>query len=119
MERRPLPPIPGRRPNPSSTQQGPGEQKTVDFFLPTGIIITLPINPGSNLREIKTLLFREARKYPLFSLLKDHGFYNFLGENWLVVVSLLVCGQVAPPFKGGFTCEVLMRSNLPYCGFWL
>lgn len=52
----------------------------VDFFLPTGIMISLPINPDSNLIEIKNLLFREARKYPLFSLLKDQGFYNFLGK---------------------------------------
>lgn len=81
---RALPPIPGQRPaaptrgDTGSVDKGP---TSVDFFLPTGIMITLPIDPSSNLRDIKSLLFREARKYPLFSLLKDHGFYNFLGQK--------------------------------------
>lgn len=72
MVGRALPPTPGQRP--SSVQQ-----MNVDFFLPTGIMMSFPVNPKSALREIKDQLYREARKYPLFSLLKDRGFYNFLG----------------------------------------
>lgn len=83
MVGRALPPLPGRRPNASSQKEQ--TEANVDFFLPTGIMVTMPINPSSNLREIKSLLFREARKYPLFSHLKDHGFYNFLGKKEIVL----------------------------------
>lgn len=72
MAGRALPPLPGQRP--SSVQQ-----MNVDFFLPTGIMVSFPVSPKCTLREIKVQLFNEARKYPLFSLLKDQGFYNFLG----------------------------------------
>lgn len=72
MVGRALPPLPGQRP---SSQH----QMNVDFFLPTGIMVSFPVNPKSSLREIKDQLFNQARKYPLFSLLKDQGFYNFLG----------------------------------------
>ena len=71
MNKRALPPVPGQR---------PGSNSNVDFFLPTGIMVSFPVNPKSSLREIKDQLFKEARKYPLFSLLKDQGFYNFLGQ---------------------------------------
>lgn len=73
MVGRALPPLPGQRP---SAQP----QTNVDFFLPTGIMVSIPINPGLNLREVKDQLFKDAKKYPLFSLLKDQGFYNFAGE---------------------------------------
>ena len=72
MQARALPPLPGQRP---SSQQ----HLNVDFFLPNGIMVSFPIDPKATLREIKDQLYREARKQPLFSLLKDQGFYNFLG----------------------------------------
>ena len=75
MQDRALPPIPGQRPI-----SQPQQQLNVDFFLPNGILVSTPINPRATLREIKDQLYREARKMPLFSLLKDQGFYNFLGQ---------------------------------------
>ncbi len=69
MSRRALPPLPV-----------PGQPTAVDFFLPTGIMIPMTVSPLSTLREIKDLLYKEARNYPLFSLLKNEGFYNFLGK---------------------------------------
>lgn len=62
---RALPPVPG------------GE---VDFLLPTGLMVTLKASPSSSLRQLKDRLYQEARQYPLFSMLKDQGFYNFLGR---------------------------------------
>ena len=57
----------------------PGEE--VDFLLPTGLMITLTsVTPASSLRQLKDRVYQEAKKYPLFSLLKDQGFYNFLGK---------------------------------------
>ncbi len=87
MVGRALPPLPGHRPNPSGSKKEKdvaaakkeAALKDVDFFLPTGIMIVLPVNPMSTLMEIKEQLYKEARKYPLFTLLKDQGFYNFLG----------------------------------------
>ena len=55
------------------------EPMSVDFFLPTGIIIPMTVSPLLTLREVKDLLYKEARNYPLFSRLKNEGFYNFLG----------------------------------------
>lgn len=69
MSNRALPPIPGREPPPVS----------VDFLMPTGIIITMPCSPWATISEIKELLYTEAKKYPLFSSLRDQGFYNFIG----------------------------------------
>ena len=74
MQGRALPPLPGERVELS------GEPTPVDFFLPTGIMIFMKVNPQATLREIKETLYKEARNYPLFSLLKNEGFYNFLGE---------------------------------------
>lgn len=75
MVGRALPPLPGQKPSSGSVQP----VQPVDFFLPTGIMVSFPVSPQCSLREIKVQLFNEARKYPLFSLLKDQGFYNFLG----------------------------------------
>ena len=72
MSGRALPPIPG------SDRDRP--MTSVDFLLPTGIMVPMACTPHSTLREVKEQLYQEARKYPLFSLLKDQGFYNFLGE---------------------------------------
>ncbi len=78
MQDRALPPLPGQRPG---SQQASQQQMNVDFFLPNGIMVSIPVNPKASLREIKDLLYREARKMPLFSLLKEQGFYNFLGQT--------------------------------------
>ena len=75
---RALPPVPGQRPT---------AQLNADVFLPTGIMISLQVDPKSTLSEIKDQVYREARKYPLFTLLKDQGFYNFQGE-WLSFIKL-------------------------------
>ena len=73
MSGRALPPIPG------SDLDRP--MTSVDFLLPTGIMVAMACTPRSTLREVKEQLYQEARKYPLFSLLKDQGFYNFMGES--------------------------------------
>ena len=64
MQGRALPPVPGDE---------------VDFLLPTGLMVTLKANSSSSLRHLKDQLYQEAKKLPLFSQLKDQGFYNFLG----------------------------------------
>ena len=67
---RALPPVPG----------GGVTSGEVDFLLPTGLMATLKTTPTSSLRQLKDRLYQEARQYPLFSMLKDQGFYNFLGK---------------------------------------
>ena len=42
----------------------------VDFLLPTGILIPLPCKPSQKLEDIKELLWRRAKEYPLFGLLR-------------------------------------------------
>ena len=74
MVGRALPPLPGQR---ASVQP----QTNVDFFLPTGIMVSILISPMSTVREVKDQLFKDAKKFPLFSLLKDQGFYNFVGKS--------------------------------------
>ena len=68
---RPLPLLPGEEP----------PLTPVDFLLPTGVIVPMPCSPRWTLREVKDELYNAAKKYPLYSLLKDQGFYNFLGEE--------------------------------------
>ncbi len=70
MVGRALPPLPGEEPAVMS----------VDFLLPTGVIIPMLCRPRATLGQIKDDLYREANNYPLFSLLKDQGFYNFMGK---------------------------------------
>lgn len=65
MQGRPLPSVPGEE---------------VDFLLPTGLMVTLKASATSTLRQLKDQLYQEAKQYPLFSFLKDQGFYNFLGK---------------------------------------
>ena len=98
MQDRALPPLPGQRPSPVQQYLDTNEGiiVNVDFFLPNGIMVTIPLSPKTPLREIKVQLFREARKMPLFSLLKDQGFYSFLGENLNFVLLLNInrdCGS--------------------------
>lgn len=71
MQNRELPPLPGEKPTVQS----------VDFFLPTGIMVNMKVNTSATLAQLKEDLFKEAKAYPLFKLLKDQSFYNFLGED--------------------------------------
>ena len=72
MHGRALPPLPG-----DSGEALPFTP--IDFLMPTGVVIPMQVNPRATLGNIKEDLNREAKKYALFALLKDQGFYNFLG----------------------------------------
>ena len=50
-----------------------------DFLLPTGVIVTFGCSQNETLTETKKKLFVEAKKQPLFSLLRDQAWYNFQG----------------------------------------
>ena len=50
-----------------------------DFLLPTGVIIQIGCRSTDTLADIKKSLFAEAKKYPLFSLLRDQAWYNLQG----------------------------------------
>ena len=54
---------------------------TIDCLLPSGILIPLRCNPKLSLETIKSQVFDEARKYPLFNLLQDKSCYVFVGVN--------------------------------------
>ena len=51
---------------------------TVDCLLPNGVIIPLNCYRDSLLEHIKSELWREARDYPLYQLLKDKESYKFV-----------------------------------------
>ena len=70
MAGRALPPLPSDEP----------PLVSVDFLLPTGVIVPMECSPRATLCDIKEELYKEAKDYPLYSLLKDQGFYNFVGE---------------------------------------
>ena len=89
----PLPPGQVERPVERPVEK-PVPVKYVDFLLPTGILITITqVSTTETLRQLKDKLFREAKGYPLYSLLKDQGFYNFLGKLlWLACIYYkLIC----------------------------
>ncbi|XP_077998309.1 phosphatidylinositol 4,5-bisphosphate 3-kinase catalytic subunit alpha isoform-like [Glandiceps talaboti] len=50
----------------------------VDCLLPTGIFITLECVREATLASIKSHLFKEAKKYPLFRLLQEENAYIFV-----------------------------------------
>ena len=78
----------GRRGLPPLPQE---ELLNVDFLLPTGMLITLSCHKMSTLSDIKSAVWQEARNLPLFdNMLKDHGFYSFLGECVLLLLLLFV-----------------------------
>lgn len=58
---------------------GQDDLVNVDFLLPTGMLITLACHKMSTLAEIKAAVWFEARNLPLFDVIKDSGFYGFLG----------------------------------------
>ena len=54
---------------------------TVDCFLHTGVLVPLQPKPTSSLSEIKNVLFREAKHYPLFNRLSKPTSYCFVCVN--------------------------------------
>lgn len=75
---RPLPQIPpGGGSDPQPVQAVVFEN--VDILLPTGLIIAIIIPKEITLQGLKAQVFKEARSYPLFNLLKDADFYNLMG----------------------------------------
>ena len=80
---RPLPSIPPPAPGQGQTPQPQPAYdhglENIDILLPTGLIISILAPSRATLQSLKTQAFKEARKYPLFNLLKDSAFYNFLG----------------------------------------
>jgi phosphatidylinositol-4,5-bisphosphate 3-kinase len=53
----------------------------LDCLLPTGIIIPLPVNRHAKIEDIKEEIWREAPKYPLYSMLKDKNTYVLMCIN--------------------------------------
>jgi phosphatidylinositol-4,5-bisphosphate 3-kinase len=53
----------------------------VDFLLPTGILIPLPCKPSQKLEDIKELLWRRAKDFPLFGLLRGREWYTLVFVN--------------------------------------
>ncbi|XP_074654318.1 phosphatidylinositol 4,5-bisphosphate 3-kinase catalytic subunit delta isoform-like [Tubulanus polymorphus] len=54
---------------------------SVDFLLPTGILIPMKVRRDSSLTEIKQKLWNEAEQYPLFLALQDVNCYIFACIN--------------------------------------
>jgi len=54
-------------------------QVNVDFLLPTGILISLQCQRDATLGNLKSSLWKEAKKYPLFYCLADPSSYIFGG----------------------------------------
>ncbi|XP_065186967.1 phosphatidylinositol 4,5-bisphosphate 3-kinase catalytic subunit beta isoform-like [Sycon ciliatum] len=53
----------------------------VDCLLPTGVLVPLRCRPDGTLQKIKSRLWHEAQKYPLFNQLKPESCYVFVGVN--------------------------------------
>ena len=54
-------------------------QIDVDFLLPTGILVCLQCQRDATLESLKSSLWKEAKKYPLFYCLSDPSSYIFIG----------------------------------------
>ena len=54
---------------------------TVDFLLPTGILITLECKGSQSVSDIKGRLWETAKNYPLFSSLRQIGWYLLVFVN--------------------------------------
>nr|WEL12771.1 phosphatidylinositol-4,5-bisphosphate 3-kinase catalytic subunit alpha/beta/delta [Halisarca dujardinii] len=74
-----LPPEPQGLPKPLPNPSFDHGFENIDILLPTGLIISILAPKRATLQSLKTQSFKEARNYPLFSLLKDSAFYNFVG----------------------------------------
>ena len=55
------------------------QQVTVDCLMPTGLLIPLRCNRDATLERIKTDLWNEAKKLPLFAKCWDQSSYIFVG----------------------------------------
>lgn len=64
-----------------STMNDPSGTIEVDFLLPTGILITFKCRGSLTVAEIKERLWKEAANYPLFNVLRQHGWYVFVFVN--------------------------------------
>jgi len=54
-------------------------QIDVDFLLPTGILVCLQCQRDATLESLKSNLWKEAKRYPLFYCLSDPSSYIFIG----------------------------------------
>lgn len=106
MYGRALPPLPGEKPTIQS----------VDFFLPTGIMVNMKVNTSSTLAQLKEDLFKEAKAYPLFKLLKDQSFYNFLGKQrgWPARLPYLVLHHA--DLACNLACKTLPQMKFGHSG---
>ena len=89
----------------------------VDFLLPTGMMVTLNATPSTTLRQLKDRLYQEAKQQPLFSMLKDQGFYNFLGKTvnfWYIsqFVVFITAGITRDGEKEEFVNEEMCLEDL-------
>ena len=64
-----------------STMSDPNASIEVDFLLPTGILVTFICSGNQTIADIKERLWFEAGKCPLFSTLRQHGWYVFVFVN--------------------------------------
>ena len=55
---------------PDGSEELSKDHINVDFLLPTGILIPLACKPSHKLEDIKEQLWRKAKEYPLFGLLR-------------------------------------------------
>ena len=55
---------------PEGVQEHVKDSVNVDFLLPTGILVPLPCKPSQKLEDIKECLWRKAKEFPLFGLLR-------------------------------------------------
>ncbi|XP_059803922.1 phosphatidylinositol 4,5-bisphosphate 3-kinase catalytic subunit beta isoform [Hypanus sabinus] len=58
---------------------------TVDFLLPTGVYIQLDVPREATIENIKSLLWRQAQAYPLYSVLGESDSYMFQCVNQAAV----------------------------------
>ncbi|XP_038603046.1 phosphatidylinositol 4,5-bisphosphate 3-kinase catalytic subunit delta isoform isoform X2 [Tachyglossus aculeatus] len=56
-------------------------QVLVDFLLPTGVYLNFPVSRNANLSSIKEILWRQAKREPLFHMLSDPEAYVFTCIN--------------------------------------
>ncbi|XP_064160398.1 phosphatidylinositol 4,5-bisphosphate 3-kinase catalytic subunit delta isoform [Anguilla rostrata] len=57
------------------------QQIQVDFLLPTGIYLSLPVSRNDTIGSIKKMLWRSAKSEPLFGMLSDPDAYVFTCIN--------------------------------------
>ena len=55
---------------PEGSQELSKDHVSVDFLLPTGILIPLACRGAQKLEDIKETLWQKAREFPLFGLLR-------------------------------------------------